>query len=85
MNCPGCKSKKVVPGKLFNVISGLPPFYFRPKGLKLITVDSADVTIDSKGFAACVDCGLVWATVPAQKLQKVVEVSGSARLKKELE
>lgn len=84
MNCPGCKSKKVVLGKLFNVISGIPPFYFRPKGLKLITVNDADVRIDSKGFAACVDCGLVWSTVSPQKLQNIVEASGSAKLKNAL-
>jgi hypothetical protein len=84
MNCPGCKSQKVVPGKLFNVLSGFPPFYFRPKGLSLVTVGDADVRIESAGFTACVDCGLVWATVPSKKLMRIIESSGSPKLQKTL-
>jgi hypothetical protein len=84
MNCPGCKSGNVVPGKLFNALSGFPPFYFRPKRLKLVTVGDTDVRIDSAGFTACVDCGLVWANVSSQKLIKIIESSGSAKLQRAL-
>ena len=81
MNCPECKSSKVVSGKLFNTLSGFPPFYFRPKGLKLITLADADVKVDAKGFTACTACGLIWSSLPVQKLTEIIADSGTKKLK----
>jgi len=75
--CPGCGSKKVFPGRHFNLVSGMPPHYFRPRGLKMLVTGRADVTITNRTLNACAECGMLWTRIDPLKLQQVLRESGN--------
>ncbi len=81
--CPGCGGKRIVAGRIFDAICGLKPFYFRPAGLKLVTLSRADAKIDGK-FQACVDCGMLWSSVEPKVIQEIMQTSGTARSRERL-
>lgn len=83
--CPKCGSEKVFEGRQFNAVSGGGSQYFRPKGLKLITVSGADVPLRNSTFTACSECGLLWSEVAAEDLQKVLSKSGNKKTRQKLE
>jgi hypothetical protein len=82
--CPECGSDKVFPGRHFNVLSGISPQYFRPRGLKAITAGRADVRIVPTTFCACAQCGLLWSRIDPLKLQEVLLESGGKTVRERL-
>jgi hypothetical protein len=82
--CPQCGSKKVFPGNHHNMILGMPPHYFRPRGLKLLVTGGADVPITHRTLTACADCGLLWTTIDPLKLQQVLRESGNKATRQKL-
>jgi hypothetical protein len=82
--CPQCGSDKVFPGRHFNLVSGMSPQYFRPRGLKILTTGSADVPIEQREFTACAECGLLWTRIDAGKLQQVLLESAGKTLRQRL-
>ena len=74
--CPNCRSKKVFKGKVFNWLGGGPPFYFRPRDIRII-VTGADVSLPGSRFTACAECGLIWSSIEAKKLRALLSRSGT--------
>jgi hypothetical protein len=83
--CPKCGSAKVFEGRHFNAISGGGLQYFRPKGLKLITLSGADVPIRNSTFTACLECGMLWSSIKPEDLKKVLSKSGNKKTRRKLE
>lgn len=81
--CPRCASERIVPGGIFGAMSGVRPFYFRPKGLKLVTLGRADAKVDGD-FIACADCGMLWSGVEPKQVQEIVRDSGTTKLRARL-
>ena len=82
--CPQCGSEKVFEGRHFNVLSGIPPQYFRPKDLKILTTGSADVRIKQTTYTACAECGLLWTQIDPRRLREVLVESGSKTVRQKL-
>ncbi len=69
--CPQCNSQRIVGGWLGTHSM---PAIFRPAGLRSFTV-AVDVgtRLASAEASACLDCGLVWGDIPAQRLREFME------------
>ena len=83
--CPECGSINTVSGRYLDQAgAGLAPV-FRPDGLKHLTLGGTDVRVPSKDrFTACLDCGLLWARIPAEKVAKVMVKKGKQKSKEAL-
>lgn len=71
-------------GRHFNIIAGVAPQYFRPRGLKALTTGAADVPIADTEFTACAECGLLWNRIDPEKLRQVIRESGTESTRKKL-
>lgn len=68
MNCPACKSENVKYGQVVGQGDGaVMASLFRPE-VKAAVVLSEGIPINSR-FCACVECGLLWQTLPGSARQ----------------
>jgi hypothetical protein len=81
--CPKCGSSRTVPGRCLGRLDAGAGFKFRPTQLRLLSFLGTDVPMSSE-FTACVDCGLLWSTIRAEKLQQVVAKKGNTELQERL-
>lgn len=82
--CPQCDSEMVFLGQYLGCFSGMPPHYFRPKGLKALVIGSADVPLKGRFLTACAECGLVWTQVDTKKLKQVLTKGGTKATRQKL-
>ncbi|MFC1451913.1 hypothetical protein ACFLSJ_01050 [Verrucomicrobiota bacterium] len=58
---------------------------FRPRGLKPLTLTGSDLRVrGGQKYRACLECGLLWSSVDAQKLARVLSRNGTAKTKARL-
>lgn len=83
-NCPRCKSAKISSGSVLSQTDFFPyTLYFRPKGLRPFLLTGTDVSFKNR-CAACLNCGLVWAELSAEKLIEVIQTKATDAAKEKL-
>ena len=86
MKCVGCGSKKILKGRIFNQSDYVSPqAFFRPKELKPFALFGVNVRVKKNDFSACLECGLVWATVNSGALTEVVIKNVRKNIKEKLQ
>jgi hypothetical protein len=68
LQCLRCKSQRVTKGRIIEP-GGNSVAIFRPEGLRFLSFTAAGGTELEKECFACVDCGFVWTSVSAEKLE----------------
>ena len=77
MKCPQCHGETVVVGKIYNQIDYVnPPAYFRPSGVPFLAILVTNVQMENT-FFACSFCGLIWAKIDNQQLQRYSASKGA--------
>src|SRR5581483_6844994 len=72
IQCLQCKSQHVTKGRIENYDSHGSAI-FRPHGLRMLSFTPSGGTKLSEEAYACLDCGLVWSSTPADKLSAFVQ------------
>ena len=85
MKCPACQSEKIVHGCFHDQMGEGLFQYFRPNGLKMLTLTGAYVRIPGQAnFRSCLHCGLLWCKLDREKLKAVLIKSGTKDTKERL-
>jgi hypothetical protein len=72
IECPHCRSKAAVEGKIYNQIDYInPPAYFRPSSLPFYAIFNTNIQL-LNSFFACSVCGFVWSKINNQELQRTM-------------
>jgi len=72
IHCLQCKGSNVAKGSVENYENHQAAI-FRPQGLRTFTLTIAGGTqLEAEAFA-CLDCGLVWSSTPADKLASFIQ------------
>ena len=82
--CPRCESTKTVSGRCLGHLDAGAGFVFRPDDLSFFSIMGTDIAIGDRA-TACIECGLMWLEVPADKLKRIIARKGKAELKERLE
>ena len=83
-HCPHCNSIRIAAGRFFDpvAIRTQPAYAFFPDEVKEFSVSESRVVLrTSNRLDACLDCGFLWGSLKAGKLEKVLIRNGTDILK----
>lgn len=84
IECPRCKSEKTVSGRCLGRLDSGAGFVFRPDDLGFFSIMGTDLAVGDQ-FTTCIECGLIWQDVPADRLKRIIARKGKAALKERLD
>ena len=82
VKCPSCTSSSIVDGKILadGSESGSAEHFF-PSEIRFLTLRRSVRFIGRESFHACTNCGHTWNTLDAAELRRLIEDSGTDKVK----